>query len=138
MTTMKAPATVESPPTLRTRRQEGAPSQQPLTEALAEGLPEAAAVTSEELNNLLLDCIGDGTGRVQRYIEFRVGGIDEPNLEPALYQLLGVSDSIDLLFGVQQSTVSTRSPPALGPDDETTPCWPWPATPGCASPRSLP
>lgn len=54
---------------------------------------------------VLKACVGVDPDGFGRHIALHVGDDDGPHLEPFLYQLLGVVDSTQLLFGV--SAVST-------------------------------
>jgi hypothetical protein len=61
--------------------------------------------TDEELTAILDACFDDGIGGLARHVELDLGDIDDPSIEPYMYQLLGVLDSTNLLFGVSMVTI---------------------------------
>lgn len=61
--------------------------------------------SEQELTVLLRDSLFGADGTLARHIDLDVGGCDELDLEPVLFQLLGVTSSVHMLLGV--SWVST-------------------------------
>jgi len=61
--------------------------------------------TSEELADFLRDCMYDLSGhRLGRHVDLNLGGIKNTSREGALYALLGVKPSTQLLLGVSWVT----------------------------------
>lgn len=54
----------------------------------------------EHLIAFLRECLGDRAGGLGRHVDLDLGGVEEPDLEPVLYSLLGVTDASELLLGV--------------------------------------
>ena len=55
---------------------------------------------TEHLITFLRECLGNRDGGLGNHVDLDLGGVEEPDLEPILYSLLGVTDASELLLGV--------------------------------------